>query len=103
MTKRWQFSSRTHRPCNPTRFCRSRKICCDPLRKLGRKHVHVVSLVSDVVFCKIDWSAVKRVGLNDIATNLQKTCVDLLYSVRSGNQQVFITPFKAESAEVIEG
>src|ERR1043165_6164082 len=102
MTESRKFSARAHGACNPAWFFGRSEICSDAFGQSRCQNVHVVGFVSNIVFGKINRSSVEGVRFDYIATDFEKPCMPFFYSVGPGNQQVFVTPFKAKSTKIIQ-
>ncbi len=97
-----KFAARPHRTGDPARLGFGGVVGRYPLGKTRSQHVHVVRLVGDAVFVEIDGGAVEGIGLDNVATDVEKAGVYFFNCVGTRYEQVLVATFKAQTAEIVE-
>ena len=103
VSQRRQLCRWPHRTRYPTRLFFRRKIRRHALCKLRGFDVQLISHVRDLIFGEHDRCAAKRIRLDHVAADFQKSGVHVLDCNRLANQQMFRAAFKLRTAVIVHG
>ena len=97
-----ELGGRTHRAGDPTRLFFGREVVCDSFSEFRGFLVQIISQVRDLIFGQYNRSTTERIGLDDVASNFEKSCVNLFDSVRLTDKQVLRAAFELRTAVIVD-